>query len=64
MFDETVQFDVDTNENTCSTIRFETIQFNVGTNDIPYFWGISSVGRASALQAECRQFDSDIFHSQ
>ena len=37
----------------------------VGSNStFRIFWGISSVGRASTLQAEGRQFDSDILHSQ
>lgn len=26
------------------------------------FWGLSSVGRASVLQAECHRFDSDSLH--
>ena len=26
------------------------------------FWGYNSVGRVSALQAECRQFNSDYLH--
>ena len=28
----------------------------------PKGWGHSSVGRASALQAECRRFESDCLH--
>ncbi len=27
-----------------------------------FMWGISSAGRASALQAECHRFDSGILH--
>ena len=33
--------------------------FRFGNNK---FWGCSSVGRASALQAEGRQFESDQLH--
>ena len=31
---------------------------------VPRYWGRSSVGRASALQAECRRFDSVRLHQK
>ena len=43
--------------------KLEREPFNLSTFNLSTFsWGYNSVGRVSALQAECRRFESDYLH--